>query len=111
MGKPGYKLTVSGFENAVLEYGLAKHAAQFVKSEELLVNYIQWEHAKGGPDIVESIRKSKLLEVLPPKPVRGDEFYKHIGSMNMNNQATREIYWNRQEKGHTHYLNANAPLC
>lgn len=79
MTKTGYKSSVAGIKNAVFEYGLAKHAAQYVESEETLANHIQRKYTKGGPDIAESIRNGKLLDVvLPPKPVDADEFDKRI---------------------------------
>ncbi len=53
--KPGYKSTIAGIKNAVFKYGLAKHAAQYVESEETLKTYIQREYAKGGPVIAELI--------------------------------------------------------
>ncbi len=77
--KTGYKSSVMGIKNAVFEYGLEKHAAKYVESEEMLTNYIQREFAKEGLDIAESIRNGKLLDIfLPPKPINADKFDKYI---------------------------------
>ncbi len=71
------KSDVSGLKNSVFEYGLAKHAAQYVETEKAIANYIQREYTKGGPDIAEAIRDEKLPTVIiPPKPTGGDEFDK-----------------------------------
>ncbi len=74
-----YKSDVSGLENSVFEYGLAKHAAQYVETEKAIANYIQKEYTKGGPDIADAITTGQLPTVtIPAKPTAGDEFDKRM---------------------------------
>ncbi len=58
--KNKFKSDVSGLENFVFEYGLAKHAAQYIETEKAIANYVQKEYTKGGPEIAEAIRSGKL---------------------------------------------------
>ncbi len=77
--KPPFKSDVIGLEKWVFEYGLAKHAAQYVETKKALANYIQKEYTNGGLDIAEAIRTGKLPTItIPTKPVRGDEFDKRM---------------------------------
>ncbi len=77
--KPTFKSDVVGLEKWIFEYGLAKHAAQYVKTKKALANYIQKEYTKGGPDIAEAIRTGKPpITTIPTKPVGGDEFDKRM---------------------------------
>ncbi len=74
-----YRSKVSGLENSVFEYGLAKHAAQYVETEKAIANYVQKEYIKGGPDIADAIRSGKLPTItIPDKPIAGDEFDKRM---------------------------------
>ncbi|KAL7470020.1 hypothetical protein ACHAXS_010266 [Conticribra weissflogii] len=83
--------SLAGIKNAVFKYSLAKHAAQYVKSEKALADYNQPEYTKGGPDIAEIIQNGKPLEItLPPKPVDTDEFIKHIWFHNYEQASNKK---------------------